>query len=287
MMLNRMLILMICSVGVVVSELAKTTNETLAIDVLSGNVAENVTNKPDVHDTNCTEQLVKCYNGTTFTPIHSKGPIHADPYMYSNLIRFIRSHKTADPHVPLELDENLLQHLSLLYNNTDQLRVLLTLMRSDREKDWITIFGGYGECDDPEPIVFTCVNNVCSQNNVLTLNYTNDLFTEDVLGLELSPPNAFVLVLVRNEQTREQTVLRIPTESMSLLDATYNLVRLTLASSSLDPCLSETLSAYRRLFPSAFPSVDAVRLSIRHHSKLNSDDGPATVDDEKHRHTRR
>lgn len=286
MMLNHILVLALCSVGVVVSESAK-TNETLAIDVLSGTIAEKTTNRSVVHDTNCTERLLKCYNGTVFTPVHGKGPIHADPYMYSNLIRFIRSYKTADPHVPLELDEDLLQHLSLLYNNTDQLRVLLTLMRSDREKDWITIFGGYGECDDPEPIVFTCVNNVCSQNNILTLNYTNDPFTEDVLGLELSPPNAFVLVLVRNEQTGEQAVLRVPTESMSLLDATYNLVRLTLTSSHLDPCLSDTLLAYRRLFPSAFPAVDAVRLSIRHNSKPSSDDGPATMDDETHRHTRR
>lgn len=257
------------------------------VDVLSGTVTEHIAEVTDSVDGNCTDRLMKCHNGSVFTPAYGEGPIHADPSRYSNLIRFTRSHDVnSNLHAPLELDEELIRHLTLLYNNNEQLRVLLTLMRSDRKKDWLTFIGGYGQCDEPDTTVFTCVNNTCSHNDLLSLDYTDDLFTEDVLGLELSPPRAFVLVLVRNNHTRERAVLRVPTESMSLLDAAYNLILATVRFIRLDSLLPETLSAYRKLLPGAFPT-DTHNLLSRPRQRIRPDHGVAAVDVGTHSRTRR
>lgn len=233
---------------------------------------------------NCTERLLKCYNGSVFVPIHGEGPIRPHPSRYSNLIRYLRKY-SASPnlHVPIGLNQEFIEHLALLYNNDDQLRVLLTLLRSDQRKDWLTFLGGYGRCDDFRPAVFTCINDTCSHNDLLSLDYTHDIFTEDVVGLELSPPKAFVLVLVRNNQTRKRKILRISTESMSLLDATYNLMHAVLGLTRLDSRLSQTLLAYRHQFPAAFPAAETIKLSTRHHRKGRPDHGPAAVDAKAHR----
>lgn len=224
--------------------------------VLPRIIPENTT----VLNGTCLEIYQKCNNGIEFTPLYADGPLRPNTVSYSNLIRFRRQYGSLPS--PIEIDDEFLDQLTLLYDNEEQLRVLLTLMRSFREKDWITFLGGYTGCEKSNPFIYTCVNDECNQHNLLKLNYTNDLFSENVIGFDLSPPFLFVLVLIRNNRTQTEAVVRVPTNSISILDATYNLLRIVLDLTHLGTDLVETLSEYRDLFPTVFSVTDLNRRRI-------------------------
>ncbi|CCE57272.1 M115 protein [Murid betaherpesvirus 1] len=211
----------------------------------------------------CRDALASCYNGTEFKPLHDDGPIRPDPYRFSTMIRFKRSY--GELPLPIELNDEFLEQLSLLHNNTDQLRVLLTLMRTSRASDWMSFLGGYTQCDAPKSVVFTCVESVCYEHDLMRLNYTTDLFTENVLGLDVSPPVLSVLVLLRNNHTKAESVVRVPTSSMSLLDGTYNLLRTILGHMSLDTDLIGVLRSYRDRFPAVFSVSDQIKITRQHY----------------------
>nr|WEG68965.1 envelope glycoprotein L [Mastomys natalensis cytomegalovirus 1]WEG71193.1 envelope glycoprotein L [Mastomys natalensis cytomegalovirus 1] len=237
------------------------------------------TNKTELNK-RCEEIFVKCNNATTFEALYDYGPLRPDP-SFSNLIRFRR--RVGMFPTPVEINDNFLEQLTLLYNNADQLRVMLSLMRSHRELDWLYFVNGYTACDKASPFIFTCINDTCTEYNLLRLNYTNDLFSENVIGFDLFPPFLFVLVLLRNKSTDTEAVIRIPTDSISLLDATYNLMRSVSDTSDFGYELVETLLEYRDLFPTLYPLPDQIRQRIiRRHRH-----GSSKMDVETRRDTRR
>lgn len=237
---------------------------TPTIYVLPRIIPENAT----ILNGTCKEIYYKCQNATEFTPLYDNGPLRPDPILFSNLIRFKRQYGNLPS--PINIDDDFLTQLTLLYDNEEQLRVLLTLLRSYRQKDWMTFLGGYTGCEKSNPFIYTCINNACNQHNLLKLNYTNDLFSENVIGFDLYPPFLFVLVLIRNNKTQAEAVIRIPTTSISVLDATYNLIRSISDITRLGTDLVNTLSYYRELFPTVFSVTDLSRQRIiRRHKHEN------------------
>lgn len=215
----------------------------------------------------CRENLIVCQNTSSkFTTMIKEGPIRSKAHHYSSLIRYRRERGML--RIPLEVTDDFLFQLVLLHNNTEQLRVLLTLLRSLRGEDWMSFLAGYNECGRPNSNIFTCVNDVCTQHDLLDLKYTNDLFAEDVIGLELFPPAMFILVLLRNKATKTSGVVRLEAETVSLLDATYNLVRTVFDDiPGLGRDLVETLYLYRERFPAVFSIAEGYRAHTFPHHK--------------------
>lgn len=215
----------------------------------------------------CRDILITCQNSSsTFTTMIKEGPIRPNAHHYSSLIQYRREYGLL--HIPIEVNDDFLQHLVLLHNNTDQLHVLLALFRSLRGVDWMTYLAGYNECGHSNSRIFTCVNDVCTQHDLLALKYTNDLFAEDVLGLELSPPTMFVLVRLRNKAAKTSRVIRIEADTLSLLDSTYNLIRTVFDDiPGLGRELVETLYLYRERFPAVFSITEGYRAhTFPHHT---------------------
>nr|WEG69793.1 envelope glycoprotein L [Mastomys natalensis cytomegalovirus 3]WEG69933.1 envelope glycoprotein L [Mastomys natalensis cytomegalovirus 3]WEG70073.1 envelope glycoprotein L [Mastomys natalensis cytomegalovirus 3]WEG70213.1 envelope glycoprotein L [Mastomys natalensis cytomegalovirus 3]WEG70353.1 envelope glycoprotein L [Mastomys natalensis cytomegalovirus 3] len=229
------------------------------IYILPRIISPNVT----VVETECNATLYRCREDQNFSTHHNIRPLHPNQIRYSNLIRFVRQPEMLSS--PIEINDDFLEQLTLLYNNEDQLRVLLTLLRSKRQKDWLSFLGGYLECDLPHSTIFTCVNDTCTYQNLLELNYTNDIFSENVLGLDVSPPSLSVLVYLRNNNTNTEAVIRVPTTSMSLLDATYNLMH-TILQNTHENDFIKILHEYRNCFPALFPSSELSKLT-RHRKK--------------------
>ncbi|AKB93302.1 B115 [Murid betaherpesvirus 8] len=237
---------------------APSKSATDTVHVLHGTTPANETS---VNST-CRDVLIKCYNATAYTPIFGDGPLRP-VIQFSTLIKYKRAYGGFPS--PIKVDDEFLKQLALLYNNENQLRVLLTLLKSKREKDWLSFLNGYNECDyHYKSSIFTCVNDTCTEHNLLKLNYTNDVFAENVIGFDISPPSLYVLVLLRNNKTNTEEVIRVPTISMSLFDATYNLVRSITEITGFGQDLSDTVRDYRKLFPTLFTNSDLGKIIPRH-----------------------
>lgn len=253
---------------------------------ITGPTSETITDEPDIDTADdvvyllfseatingsaicprCRENLIICQNtSSNFTTMIAEGPIRPKAHHYSSLIRYRQERGML--RVPLEVTDDFLFQLVLLHNNTEQLRVLLTLLRSIRGEDWMSYLAGYNECGHPNSNIFTCVHDVCTQHDLLRLEYTNDLFVEDVIGFELFPPVMAVLVLLRNKATKTSGVVRLKAETVSLLDATYNLVRTVFDDiPGLGRDLIETLYLYRERFPAVFSISEEYRArTFPHH----------------------
>lgn len=239
-----------------VTTISKGTTET--VSVLHGTALANETSM----NRTCGDVLTKCHNATTYAPIFGEGPLRPVPE-FSTLIKYKRAYGGFPS--PIQVDDEFLKQLVLLYNNENQLRVLLTLLKSKREKDWLSFLNGYNECDyHYRSSIFTCVDDTCTEHNLLKLNYTNDVFAENVVGLDISPPSLYVLVLLRNNKTNTEEVVRVPTISMSLFDAAYNLVRSITEITGLGQDLSDTVRDYRKLFPTLFTNNALGKVIPRH-----------------------
>lgn len=247
-----------------------------------------VTKEPDMNDINdvvyllppvtesnstaisnrCREILITCQNtSSNFTTITKEGPMRSVPHHYSSLIQY--RPKRGMLNIPIEVTDDFLQHLVLLHNNTDQLHVLLALLSSFRGDDWMTYLAGYNECGRPSSNIFTCVNDTCTQHDLHTLKYTNDLFAEDVIGLELLPPTVFVLVRLYNKATKASGVIRVKADTVSLLDVTYNLIRAVFDDiPGLNRELVKTLYLYRERYPGVFSITEEYRARTFPHHKL-------------------
>lgn len=133
-------------------------------------LSPEATNNGSAICSRCKENLITCQNtSSNFTTIISEGPIRPNAHHYSQLIRYRRERGTL--RIPLEVTDDFLFQLVLLHNNTDQLRVLLTLLRSLRGEDWMSYLAGYNECGRPTSNIFTCVHDTCTQHDLLDLKH--------------------------------------------------------------------------------------------------------------------
>lgn len=202
----------------------------------------------------CLKALIACQNtSSNFSPAARWGPLRPNAQAFSSLIKYRRQRGRL--HLPVEVNDDFIQHLLLLHNNTDQLRVLLTLLRGVRGRDWMSFLAGYNECERPNSVIYTCVNDTCEGHDLLRLRYTTDVFAENVIGLELAPPAVFLLVLLRNNATKTSGVVRIRAETASFLDATYNLLRAVSDELQIAGSLTETVLRYLTRLPGVFSTT--------------------------------
>lgn len=142
---------------------------------------------------------------------------------FSSILRYVPRNGTVRG--PIRVDADFLSTVELLYNNDEQLRVLLTLLRSDQAQSWVKYLRGYGVCAT-HSIILTCVSGHCVEHDLNELPYTNSIFAEDVLGFQLSsqPFGLRVVLAARNRKTKADRALSLRTDSIGLFDAIYNVV---------------------------------------------------------------
>lgn len=146
------------------------------------------------------------------------------PGAYSNLIRYRETNGSIPATVPI--DEEFLSTVELLYNNKQQLRVLLTLMNSDRSPQWLTVMRGYNQCDGRKNL-FTCTDGRCIEYSLDKLRYESTILTEDVLGFSFThhPDDVTVILAIRNSYTRTSKAVRVNAGGTALFDALFNTVK--------------------------------------------------------------
>ncbi|AAK57161.1 T115 [Tupaiid betaherpesvirus 1] len=206
---------------------------------------------PPVSDPDCFEAVTQCLLRPGERPSHRldedpSRPLFPRRWVFSEFLRY-RPQTSGNLTGPISIDREFLDALALLYNNEDQLRVLLTLLRSDRAPDWIKLLHGYGDCVS-HSTVYTCVADRCREHDLTRLQYTRTLFTEDVLGFELRPPFGLsVLVALRNKNTKTESAVRIALDQIALFDAVFNVIKHYLLTHRLhDAPLLRQLNAYHR-----------------------------------------
>ncbi|AFK83949.1 B115 [miniopterid betaherpesvirus 1] len=177
--------------------------------------------------TGCASAVKRCQFINDSNIIRTEGvgeTIIKNDRIFSQLIRYTPERRHIQ--TPIEVNEDFLSSLELLYNNDNQLRVLLSLMRSDFPHPWIKLMRGYGSCADYS-IIFTCVNDVCQEHDLSKLQYASSIFTEDVIGFELkhNPFSLTVLLAVRNKSTKTNKVITIPASNIGLFNALFNSVK--------------------------------------------------------------
>lgn len=143
---------------------------------------------------------------------------------YSSLLRYAPRQGTVNG--VIRVDEQFLSAVELLYNNEEQIRVLLTLLRSDQAPAWMRLMRGYEDCVT-DTSVFTCVQNRCREADLAALPYENTIFTEDVMGFEITsnPFSMSVILRARNAYTGADRAIRLPRVHIGLFDALFNIVR--------------------------------------------------------------
>ncbi|AGE11578.1 GP115 [Caviid betaherpesvirus 2] len=178
--------------------------------------------------TACTVAAISCANSDTYnrTTVSNHTFFYiSDRWKYSELIRYEKPTGDLRHDKLIHVDREFLDIVSLLHNNENQLRTLLTIFRSDSAPPWVKFMRGYSQCLD-HPIIYTCVEEKCQQYNLEELPYGKDIFLENVVGFDLGAPphNMSVLIAVSNTKPKITKVLRITSTSLTLFDALYNTV---------------------------------------------------------------
>ncbi|ALM26028.1 envelope glycoprotein L [Proboscivirus elephantidbeta4] len=183
----------------------------------------------------CLLELSMCLKGHSY--VFSQ---HTYTNAYSNMIRYDYESKTSRVMAPLTNTSH--DFILLVYNNTEELRVFLTL-RHDSGSAWERNLVGLNReyvPDDDNPHYKACDGKrsifVCSQNNhhrvcgkdrkvnLLGLNYKNSIFTERVVSITAyrHPFKIVVRVLLTNEATDSYRVASIPFHTPALLDVLFS-----------------------------------------------------------------
>ncbi|AEV80803.1 envelope glycoprotein L [Aotine betaherpesvirus 1] len=212
-------------------------------------------------------------NGTNYDPLVKPT---TDDGMLSQLIRYNQS-TVSTVRGKINVDEQFIDQLALLHNNTKQLRVLLSLLQSDSAPLWMRAMSGYGSCGQ-ESAIYTCYEDVCRGYDLSNLTYVNTIFTENVLGFEYLPSSRFsVLLVIRNEGSKLNRPIRIPVNmrtGLSLFYAVYNAVKGFFAENQLQSPLIDRLDKYYHDLDEAYklPKTNVPRVRY----------GAETVDAQKH-----
>ncbi|UVZ34411.1 envelope glycoprotein L [Elephant endotheliotropic herpesvirus 3B] len=184
----------------------------------------------------CVAELNMCLAGKTYN-----FSSHVYTESYSKMIAYKYDSKAARVTAPFV---NTSQELmSLMYNNTEELRVFLTLRRqysgSSVGKNIMGLHSQYApDYDNPNYMVcdgkhatFVCSTSKqkCGSDltvNMLTLDYKESIFTEYVLSITSykNPFTTLVSVLVTNGATNSYKVVSIRFDTPALLDALFSCI---------------------------------------------------------------
>ncbi|QOE74469.1 envelope glycoprotein L [Elephant endotheliotropic herpesvirus 3A] len=185
----------------------------------------------------CITELHMCLTGQ---PYAFSSHVYTDAY--SKMIGYTYDSKA--PRVTAPLVNASQDIMSLMYNNTEELRVFLTLRRGDSGlaagKNMRGLHSVYApDYDDPKRVAcdgkyadFACSpgnRHRCGTDltvNMLHLNYQHSIFTENVLSVMAykKPFRVVVRVLVTNDATNVQKAVSIPFDTPALLDVLFSCV---------------------------------------------------------------
>nr|QZW36381.1 envelope glycoprotein L [Elephant endotheliotropic herpesvirus 4A] len=186
----------------------------------------------------CVTELNMCLTGKTYT-----FSSHEYTSAYSKMIRYTYDSKIPQITAPLVNTSHAL--MSLMYNNTEELRVFLTMRHDDSGpvagKNTRGLHSAYTspDYDDPKHIVcdgkyatFMCSpmnKQRCGNDltvNMLNLDYKESIFTENVLSVTAyrQPFRIIVSVLVTNQATDSYRVVNIRLNTPALLDALFSCI---------------------------------------------------------------
>lgn len=215
----------------------------------------------------CADAVRRCQYGIDGSSILRTEAVgqRLDPrsWIFSKLLQYSPANRSVESTV--RVDETFLSTLELLYNNEDQLRTLLTLLKSDHSPPWLKFMRGYGECVRRD-VIFTCVRDRCREYDMNALEYANTIFTENVVGFEsFEDPFRFsVMLALKNRYTKTEKVVRVPVKSMSLFDAVFNTVKhYLLVNDMRDAPLLRKLDDLNRGLKTPFREEAAIRLLPR------------------------
>ncbi|AGT99272.1 glycoprotein L [Suid betaherpesvirus 2] len=171
--------------------------------------------------------------------------------------------------IKLLKNSSFLNDSLLLRNNVQQVRTLLTLMKTDADT-WSQVFRGYELCHGRD-VLHTCVgeNNTCATYNLRTLSYNPSPFTENVVGFELQKTsmnlNLTILIMLRNDFNNQSKVVRLPITSVAFFDALFNIIEFYRLNTESNINILTELAHYGYTFPEL--QVHRPILIVREHYK--------------------
>lgn len=205
----------------------------------------------------CVDAVRRCQytpDNTTRIRTESVGTPMADNvsrHSFSQLLRYEPKDRVVSG--PIAVNDAFLTSIELLYNNSDQLRTLLTLLRSDAPQPWIKFMRGYSSCTK-HSIIFTCYRDICEEHDLTKLSYVPNIFAEDIVGFEMRVPfNMSVIVAARNRFSKTVAPIRIPVNSIGLFNAVFNAVKYFFRSNGMrDAPVLRHLDEYRKSLSSPY-----------------------------------
>lgn len=158
---------------------------------------------------------------------------------------------------PIEINEDFIQTLSLLYNHPYQTHALLPLLKHPDSPQWMEMIEEYKHCF--APMIYTCRKDHCNKFLFNEFNYVPNIFVENVVGLEfshiinddseISSLNMTIIILIENKETQTSKVLRFEYSDLQTFDAILSLLRYFHKTTKIElPVLTE-LERYNAKLP--------------------------------------
>lgn len=198
----------------------------------------------------CEDAVRRCQYGTnSSSTLRTEGvgePLVSDVNGFSQLIRYKHANRSVQG--PIKVDTDFLSAVEILYNNEQQLRALLTLIKSEGSPAWVRFVQSYDDCAGRSAI-FTCIRSTCREYDLTRLRYVSTIFTENVVGFQLreKPFELHVIIGLWNKYTRSHKTVRVNASHIYMFDAVFNAIKHFLLLHQMgDAPLLKRLDAFNR-----------------------------------------